>query len=72
MQEIQFRVPDENGSSGPRSLIRISDKHYAEIQRISRMTHLPMKHIADRLLEEALKHVKLVEVPLYEMHFEEE
>ena len=72
MKEIQFRVPAENNSSGPKSLIRVSDKHYAEIQRISRMAHLPMKQIADRLLEEALKAVELVEIPLYEMRFKEE
>lgn len=72
MKEIQFRVPAENNSSRPKSLIRVSDRHYDAIVDIAKMTHLPMKQIADRLLEEALKHVQLVEIPLYEMRFKEE
>lgn len=67
MQSIEFQVPTADRG---KEVLRVSKANYDRISEISSLTRQPIKVVADRLLEEALKHVKLVETKLYEMQIE--
>ena len=68
MENIEFQPLMGERCKG---VLRVSRANYDRVAEIANLTRQPIKVVADRLLEEALEHVKLVETKLYNMQFEE-
>lgn len=71
MKPIIFEVSAPAYSRSDSAVIRISGHNHDNIKRIAHMTRQTVTAVADRLPEEALKSVQLVEAPLYEMKVSE-
>lgn len=71
MKPIIFEVTTQTYSRADSAVIRISGPNHETIKRITHMTRQTVTAVADRLLEEAIKNVQLVETPLYDMTMKE-
>lgn len=67
MKPIIFEVTTPTYTQAGSAVIRISGPNHETIKRVAHMTRQTVTAVADRLLEEALKNVQLVETPLYDM-----
>lgn len=72
MKPIIFEVSAPAYSRSDSTVVRISSHNYDNIKRIAHMTRQTVTAVANRLLEEALKSVQLVETPLYDMNIKED
>ena len=71
MKPIIFEVTTPAYSRSDSAVIRISGHNHDNIKRIAHMTRQTVTAVADRLLEEAIKNVQLVETPVYDMTMKE-
>jgi hypothetical protein len=71
MKPIIFEVSAPAYSRSDSTVIRISGHNHDNIKHIAHMTRQTVTAVADRLLEEALKSVQLVETPVYDMTMKE-
>lgn len=70
MNKIKLPNYSKPQSDNP-GVIRVSTGIYDQLNELSKMTRMPIKQLADRLLTEAFKNVELVECKLYNMEMRE-
>lgn len=71
MNKIKLPNYSKSRSDNP-GVIRVSTGIYDQLNELSKMTRMPIKQLADRLLTEAIKNVELVECKLYNMEMRED